>query len=546
MLKNIFLKTVRDNLWSVLIWGGGLALLMLSTLQAYNGIFSGPNKAQMINNFKQATEAFSFLTGKAYDLDTFGGYLNYQFSRTGSLLLPIFALLMGSKLIRGEEEKGSLDLLLSTPHSRQSVLFQKWAGMVAAIAGIMVIVWLGIAAGVSSADEVFEAGPTMIMCLNTGLLVLVIGSLALIMGQVTSRKAAAGWAGGIFAGTFLVNNLSDNLDSLKWFQYFSPFYYHNLSKPLARSIGINWGGMAVLTGMAVGLTLVALAMYLRRDHNDVFHLFQSQKPGQSKSRVSLAEPKSFWLTNNFTFGLRAALPGTLIWAASMSAYIVLIMFVLNDLRATLIDLLKSDFYKNLGLKALAGNESLLSIALFVFAVALYAAYAVTQVAGWTSEENEGRLELVLSTPEPRWRLLLTRFLVTLVASAILVGLTGLAFGLSGWIANVTVDTERAIETFFGLWIICVAILAAGFLLAAFGPGRAVAIVGGLVIVSYLAQLLGNLLKLPEWIVNLSIFQQYGQPLLSGLNWPAQAIILGLSLAFVVVAALRFEQRDLVK
>jgi putative exporter of polyketide antibiotics len=128
----------------------------------------------------------------------------------------------------------------------------------------------------------------------------------------------------------------------------------------------------------------------------------------------------------------------------------------------------------------------------------------------------------------------------------MVGLLGTVFGLCSWAFNVPVDAGNAAAAFVGLWIVCVIIDAVGYVLAAFGPGWAVSVTAGLVILSYLSDLLEQVLKLPEAIVNLSVFRQYGHPLADGLHWTPQLIILTLSLFFIVVAALRFRQRDITK
>src|SRR5215469_17826209 len=81
------------------------------------------------------------------------------------------------------------------------------------------------------------------------------------------------------------------------------------------------------------------------------------------------------------------------------------------------------------------NAALLS-AIFVLLPVLLMAFAVTQVSAWAGDEEEGRLELVLSTPQSRQRVLLGRFaalatatviigVVTLVASAVTVVAVGL-------------------------------------------------------------------------------------------------------------------------
>ena len=59
---------------------------------------------------------------------TAGGYATFKY---GSLILIIalWSLLAGSRMLRGEEERGSLDVLLSVPESRVQVAFQKLAAL---------------------------------------------------------------------------------------------------------------------------------------------------------------------------------------------------------------------------------------------------------------------------------------------------------------------------------------------------------------------------------------------------------------------------------
>lgn len=550
MLQNVFLKTLRDNRRQMLIWGGGLGLLMLVYGFAYNSVFgAGPNQAKIIEDYKKTVDSFAFLTGKVYDLDTFGGFIGNRIGSAMPVLLGIWALLAGSSLIRGEEERGSLDLLLSTPHTRLSVLLQKWAALVVTLLVIVTISCLGLIVGAISVKVELDPVGAVMAHVNWAVTALVIAGLALLFSQLTTRKAAAGWAGGIMAATYLLNNLVANLESLQWTRYIYPYYYASLSQPLARSVGTNWGGITVLALLIVVLVGVALWMYQQRDHDGFFEfeLFKSSKLTRPRSVRTLTEPKSIWLSNNFAFSLRMALPGVLIWGLSLSAYILLSLAVFDDIKASMLDLLNNvGIFAQLGFLNLTSNENILTLFVFLFMVLLVAAYAVVQVASWTSEENEGRLELVLSTPQPRWLLLLTNFGVAIVSSALLMGFIGTIFGLSTWVFNVPVNSANSVAAFFGLWIVCVIIEAIGFVLAAFGPGWAVGATAGIVIISYLSDLLDQTLKLPEAVTNLSVFKQYGRPLSEGLHWTPQIVMVVLSIVFITIAVIRFRQRDIVK
>ncbi len=548
MLQNIFLKTVRDYRRQILIWGGGVGLLMLFYGTTYNTIFgTGPDRAKAIAEYKKTIEAFTILTGKVYDIGSYGSFINTKIGSVMPVLVSLWALLAATTVIRGEEERNSHDLLVSTPHSRTSILLQKWAGIAVALLAILVLSAVGLQLGSVVSNAELDPMATIMAHVNWLLIGLVFGGMGLLFSQFTTRKAAMGWGGGIMAATYLLNNLVQSVDSLQWTQYVYPFYYVSLSQPLAPSIGTNWGGIVVLMIINIPLVGLALWMYQQRDLNGFFEIFKSNKPVASRVLYKQPEPKSPWLFNNFTFGLRTTLPGVLIWGLSLSVYTLLIMSAFNDIKTSMLNLLSgSDFFKQLGFVNLASNENILSLFIFFFLVLLVAAYAVTLVANWTAEENEGRLELVLSTPVPRWRLLLTYFGVAIVSSALMVGLVGVLFALCTWAFNVPVNTGNMVAAFLGLWIVCVIIEAIGYILAAFGPGWAVGVTAGIVILSYVSDALKDVLKLPEAITNLSVFNQYGRPLAEGLRWTPQILMLALSVLFIVIAIIRFRQRDITK
>src|ERR1700730_17323489 len=81
----------------------------------------------------------------------------------------------------------------------------------------------------------------------------------------------------------------------------------------------------------------------------------------------------------------------------------------------------------------ATNAALLSF-LFVFLPLLLMAFAVTQASRWAADEEDGRLELVLSTPQPRLQVLLGRF-AALTTATIIIGV--LTLGASAWASAAT-------------------------------------------------------------------------------------------------------------
>jgi ABC-2 type transport system permease protein len=544
MSSAVFRKTLRDYWVSTLVWGGGIGALLAYYAWAYVDLFKGPNRAELLAEYQKAFDTFAFIAGKAADIDTFGGFLTAEFMAYLPILLGIFGLMAGSALIRKEEERGSLDLLLAAPLSRVSVILQKWAGLLVSLLAAYALCFAGMVIGAAFNKLELDSSAVALACLNGVALSLCYATLALALSQFTSRKAAAGWTGGLLAAGYLMSTLGGAIKSLEWLQPLTPFYYYSLSKPMSRSIGMDWGGFTVIALLFVPFLVGATLVYRQRDHNATARLFGGFK--QAENETQTGDPRSIWLKGGFLFELRRSLPGALIWGSGIALYIVFILPYLNEVRSSMSGLLQSDFYKVLGFSNLTSNESLLSMMLFLFLLALVAAYSVIQVAGWVSDETEGRLELLLAAPSSRWRRLINRFVVALISVTLIIGLCALTFYVVGWLAGTTVDAAKLTGAFAGLWVIAVITIGTGIGLAGVIPDKTVAILSGLVVISFLVELLREALKLPGWLLDLSVFHQYGQPLLNGLDWRPMLIILGLGVIFTLAGGLRFYRRDILK
>jgi putative exporter of polyketide antibiotics len=75
------------------------------------------------------------------------------------------------------------------------------------------------------------------------------------------------------------------------------------------------------------------------------------------------------------------------------------------------------------------------------------------------------------------------------------------------------------------------------------PGAVIGIMSAFLGLSFVAELLKTPLKLPDWVAGLSIYQQYGSPVLDGLNWGAFVGMLIIALALLAVGVWQFSARD---
>src|SRR5258708_16366713 len=81
-------------------------------------------------------------------MNTAGGYIPFRYMETiWPLLLSIWPILAGARLVRGEEERGTMDVLLATSQSRARLLLEKVGALFLALLVIAVLFALGLVGG---------------------------------------------------------------------------------------------------------------------------------------------------------------------------------------------------------------------------------------------------------------------------------------------------------------------------------------------------------------------------------------------------------------
>lgn len=263
MLDNIFLKTFYEHRRGLLGWAAGLLAYAAMIIGFYPAMDQMPDINQMLEMAPK--ELMAAFVGELTDITSPAGYLNSQiFFFLGPLLLIIFAVGLGSAALAGEEERGTLDLLLANPISRTRVVAEKLAALVVMTLGLAAALWLGLAVGAPLVKLEIAAGRLAEATLGSALLALVFGVLALALGAASgNRGLSLGVTSALAVVTYLLNALAAVVEGLKPYRVLSPFYYATGADPLAN--GLNWGHAAVLAGAVVVCAIAAWAVFQRRD-----------------------------------------------------------------------------------------------------------------------------------------------------------------------------------------------------------------------------------------------------------------------------------------
>src|SRR5258708_31543277 len=109
MFRTIWSKSLRDYRVAILSWGLGLGFLIMAEIAV-------PTPG-LRNAYVSVVSGLRFLTD-GYGVQTPEGYAYTRVVGVVPLFLSIWPILAGTRLVRGEEERGTLDVILATPQSR--------------------------------------------------------------------------------------------------------------------------------------------------------------------------------------------------------------------------------------------------------------------------------------------------------------------------------------------------------------------------------------------------------------------------------------------
>jgi ABC-2 type transport system permease protein len=236
LLHNVFGKSIWDRRRSVWLWAAGLVTLLLLTFAAWP-TFAKDSAAisDMISAMPKELFAMFGMTDPD-SLATPAGFISSRtYQSVGPIVIMIFAIGSVSGLIGKEESKGQLDMVLSNPVSRQTVLVEK-AG---AIALLTVLIGLVLAGFGLIGNVVWGTGLelTNILAANTGLVLLGLcfGGIAMAVWSVFGSGAAIGVSVAIGGVAWFLNGLGAIVDGLAPFRMLSPFYWYlGNTAPLAK------------------------------------------------------------------------------------------------------------------------------------------------------------------------------------------------------------------------------------------------------------------------------------------------------------------------
>ncbi len=264
MHRSVLLKSLADTRRSFAWWALGLVGYVAMIVSVYPTIRDNHELERLMEQYPEALKAL-FAFGGQLDFTSAAGYLGGElFSFMIPILLLVVSVGNGAASIAGEEERGTLDLLLSTPLSRRRIALGKLGAMCLEVIGLGVVLWLALWVGSRVIGMGISSAHLAAATVCAVLLAIAYGAIAFMLGAGTGRKGLAiGIAiAGAVAG-YLVNSLAALVSVLEPFQKLSPFYHYAVGDPLRQGLD-PWHAL-FLVAVGVVAAAIGVTLFQRRD-----------------------------------------------------------------------------------------------------------------------------------------------------------------------------------------------------------------------------------------------------------------------------------------
>jgi ABC-2 type transport system permease protein len=528
---SIYGKTIRDSRLAFIIAAGLLGGMALVMGLAVSSVFPTPAARLEVDKLIGSIPASMVnLFGKPVSLGTLGGYMTFKYGAIFALGTALWSILALSSTLAGEARRGSLDFVAAAPFGKRRIALEKLAahltmlGLAMAILAVMTTGSSTLFGDAALGDQI-PLLSSVGFALWCGFLAVFFGGLAFALAPLLGRAGSAGVASLVMLVLWVANGLD-----VGGIVVLSPFRW--TADHIALVGRYDWLPLGLVGIVAVILLAIGVELFVRRDLGVTAGL---SLPGLPAAVLGVRGPISR------AFGEQ--LPRALSWGIGLGLMGALIASLVGPMASQLgkdpnLSQTFAAIFPGFDLASTGGWLQLYAELLFIAA----GFAAATFVSKWASDETEGRLEMVLTTPTARARWVIAGGVAALLAIVVMTVLFAAGIGLGAASGGVAAGDPMVGSAALGLYAAAIA----GVGIAVGGLWRtslAAEIAALLVVATYLIDLIAPPLKLPDWVHQLALTAHIGQPMVGA--WDPVGIVACLVIAVggVLLGAWGMARRD---
>lgn len=509
----------RGALWLTAAMAAYLAVEVAAFSAAYPDAASREALMRMADN-----AAVRMLQGVPHGIDDTGAYVVWDAGWMLQTIVAIWALVVTTRLLRGEEDTERVALVLTGPISAVHVVAAQ-LGVLMATAGLV---------GSACAAALMAAGTAPVGALLYGAGVTgfaaVFTAVAAVASQLApQRRRALGLAAGVLAGAFLLRMVAYSTDSRAWLRWLTPYGWVDELRPYDANTG--WP-LALPAVVAVGLA--ALALMLRRHRDTGAAVLSGAEDGTARMGLLGGPAALAWRLNlGVLYG----------WLTGVAVY----AGIIGALSPVVTELGREDpdyqrMLERFGMEAATTEPGFVAFMgpTFGLMIALYVAW---RIGAARAEEATGHLETLLAQPLTRGRWLTAHAGLTLAGAVVL----GLGAAVSTWLgaqsAGADIGPVDALAPIAAQAPLVVVFAAVAVLMFGIAPRLTTTLPAIVVVAAYVLQMLGPALDAPGWVLALSPFHHLGYVPIDRFPVAAAVVLVAVAAAAATLGGWSFTRRD---
>lgn len=522
--------TARRACRAALVWAAAFAIYLAVSALGYVSTYPDALSRRLVAASLSSNAGINAIFGPARHLDTVGGFTEWRAVGVLSLVGAVWGLLLGTRLLRGEEEAGRWELLLAGRATRRRAAAEALAGLGAGVVVLWALPALVTVLVGRSAKVGFGVGGSLLLALTP----VACAAVFLLVGAVASqlaatRRQAAAFAAGALAVAYTLRAIADAGPGLGWLRWFTPLGWVEQLRPLTDPEPV---ALLPVGGSVVVLAAVAVHLAGRRD------LGASLLSDRSRAR-----PATGLLGGVTGLTVRLVRPFALGWAlAAAGAGLLFGLVAKTAARAVEDSAAVQREFARFGAGG-SGARAYLGVAFLMVAV-LVALAAAASISALRADEAEGRLDHLVARPVARTAWLRGRVGV----GAVLVVIAGLLAAGTAWLGAITQGADVSFGALFeagvnvlpvGWFVLGVGVLAFGLL-----PRLAAAAGYALVAWSFLMLLVGSMVRANHWLLDTSLLKHLAAAPAVSPDWTSVAVLTELAVLLTAAGTVSFARRDL--
>lgn len=522
----IAVATSRRTVRSGAVWGALFGVLVANeALQYHSGFPTLASRARFAQSFGH-NAGLTAVTGPARHLDTIGGFVSWRMFSLMLVVGAVWGLLTATRLLRGEEDAGRWELLLSGRTARRHATAQALGGLAAGFLALWAVTAAFTVAAGTRPEVGFSVGDSLFYATaGTASAALFLAIGALTSQLASTRRQANALGAAVFGVAYVIRMIADGDTDLGWLRWFSPLGWVENLAPLTDPQPLVLVPVVLLVAVAAGAAVVLAG---RRDVGVGI-----------LTRSSSRQPHTRLLGGSAGLTVRLERWVAVSWIAGLAAAAVVFGLVAQAAASGEIG--------DRAVGQVVGEHASLAAGWIgyelLYLAAILAFAAAGQVSALRAEEADGQLDNLLARPLDRRTWLATR----LAFGVLLVLGSGLAIGVGGWLGGARhegIGLDSMLEAGLNTAVPGLVVLGLGTLLYGIVPRLVAPTLYAFVLWSFLVEIIGTSITDARWFIDTSVLAHLGPVPATPPDWSTIAWLTALAAVGCLGGLTAFTRRDL--